>query len=334
MACGLQCADVGSGGGLHVSNFQEDSKIINCIFIENIASQGGGAQIGYSGMVPSSRREETILLSGCTFIRNQAGSGGAISQSRSYLDIYNCVFRDNSAVSYQGGAISTVRSKTNLGNCILSGNYAIERGASLYVRGGEGAGSRGKPMLFDFALTLNNCTFRGNTSPIGQTLYCESNGTVHLDNTIISNCIIDNEGNEIYNPDGSTMTISYTNLRGGIDTIYDPCEALIWSDGNINVDPLFADPGYWADINDPNIIAEPNDPNAAWIEGDYHLKSQVGRWDPESESWVVDNVTSPCIDAGDPNSSVGDEPEPNGGRINMGAYGGTEQASMSLSTGN
>jgi hypothetical protein len=43
----------------------------------------------------------------------------------------------------------------------------------------------------------------------------------------------------------------------------------------------------------------------------------------------LDDVTSPCIDAGDPNSPVGDEPEPNGDRINMGAYGGTTEASKS-----
>jgi hypothetical protein len=44
---------------------------------------------------------------------------------------------------------------------------------------------------------------------------------------------------------------------------------------------------------------------------------------------VKDDVTSPCIDAGDPNSPVGEEPFPNGGRINMGAYGGTAEASKS-----
>lgn len=43
----------------------------------------------------------------------------------------------------------------------------------------------------------------------------------------------------------------------------------------------------------------------------------------------MDDVTSPCIDAGDPNSPVGDEPMPNGGRVNMGAYGGTAEASKS-----
>ena len=44
---------------------------------------------------------------------------------------------------------------------------------------------------------------------------------------------------------------------------------------------------------------------------------------------MIDEVTSPCIDAGDPMSPIGREPFPNGGRINMGAYGGTAEASKS-----
>ncbi|MHC4864947.1 MAG: hypothetical protein ACYTEX_12725, partial [Planctomycetota bacterium] len=64
--------------------------------------------------------------------------------------------------------------------------------------------------------------------------------------------------------------------------------------------------------------------------GDYHLKSESGRWHPPSQSWVLDDVTSHCIDKGLWNSPVGDEPYPNGDRINMGAYGGTVEASKSL----
>jgi hypothetical protein len=41
----------------------------------------------------------------------------------------------------------------------------------------------------------------------------------------------------------------------------------------------------------------------------------------------MDPVTSLAIDAGDPTSSTGDEPAPNGGRRNTGAYGGTAEAS-------
>ncbi len=44
---------------------------------------------------------------------------------------------------------------------------------------------------------------------------------------------------------------------------------------------------------------------------------------------TIDEVTSPCIDAGDPMSPIGLEPFPNGGIINMGAYGGTSEASKS-----
>jgi len=63
--------------------------------------------------------------------------------------------------------------------------------------------------------------------------------------------------------------------------------------------------------------------------GDYHLQSQAGRWDPNSQSWVQDEVTSPCIDAGNMGSAIGFEPFPNGGIVNMGAYGGTAEASKS-----
>jgi len=63
--------------------------------------------------------------------------------------------------------------------------------------------------------------------------------------------------------------------------------------------------------------------------GDYHLRSKRGRYWPEHNLWVLDDVTSPCIDGGDPNDYPSDERMPNGGRVNMGAYGGTAYASMS-----
>ena len=97
--------------------------------------------------------------------------------------------------------------------------------------------------------------------------------------------------------------------------------------GNISADPLFAKPGYW----DPN--GTPNDTkDDFWVQGDYHLMSEAGRWDPAARQWVVDNVTSPCIDAGNDSPDWKNEPWPNGERINMGAYGGTVEASLSLST--
>lgn len=83
--------------------------------------------------------------------------------------------------------------------------------------------------------------------------------------------------------------------------------------GNISRNPCFVSLGYTSETG--------------WVPGDYRLQSQSGRWDSDAKIWILDPVTSPCINTGDPSSSVGDEPAPNGDRINMGAYGGTSQAS-------
>jgi hypothetical protein len=105
--------------------------------------------------------------------------------------------------------------------------------------------------------------------------------------------------------------VTYSNVQDGFAGI-----------GNIAVDPCFVDPGCW-DAN-----GTPDDPaDDVWVAGDYHLKSQAGHWDADSADWVLDNVTSACIDAGDPNASISVEPFPNGGYVNLGIYGGTAEAS-------
>jgi hypothetical protein len=151
---------------------------------------------------------------------------------------------------------------------------------------------------------VTNCTFSGN---IGGGMRNDSGST-----PIVTNCIF--WGNTGGSFDGSSSPIvTFSDVEGGF-----------LGTGNIDADPCFIDAGYW-DNNDT-----PGDPNDdIWVDGDYHLKSQAGRWDPNSESWVTDANTSLCVDAGNPGCPVGSEPMPNGNRINMGAYGGTPTASKS-----
>ncbi|MEN6315534.1 MAG: chitobiase/beta-hexosaminidase C-terminal domain-containing protein [Clostridiaceae bacterium] len=66
------------------------------------------------------------------------------------------------------------------------------------------------------------------------------------------------------------------------------------------------------------------------VNRDYHLKSQYGRWN--GSAFINDDVTSPCINAGDPGSDYSNEPMENGGRINVGRYGNTAEASKSIAT--
>ena len=91
--------------------------------------------------------------------------------------------------------------------------------------------------------------------------------------------------------------------RARYSCVQRPSEGL----GNFSSDPLFADP------------------NAK----DFHLQSERGRYWPRFDVWVLDRVTSPCINAGDPQADYSNEPKPNGGRVNLGAYGGTAYASLS-----
>jgi len=53
------------------------------------------------------------------------------------------------------------------------------------------------------------------------------------------------------------------------------------------------------------------------------------RWPAKRFEKIFQKTVQMCIDAGDPASAIGLEPEPNGGIINIGAYGGTTQASKS-----
>jgi hypothetical protein len=56
----------------------------------------------------------------------------------------------------------------------------------------------------------------------------------------------------------------------------------------------------------------------------------AGHWAPDQNDWIIDGYTSPCIDAGNPGYPLYDEPnDVNNLRINIGAYGGTAEASKS-----
>jgi hypothetical protein len=220
-----------------------------------------------------------------------------------------CQFIGNKA-GIEGGAINNRSGRlVRLASCLLSGNAAKEGGGAFATAHGD-------------EVKLVNCTASGNQAPQGRFL---RDATAAWDESRIriANCIIMDGDNEVWNA-RSTIDIEYSNLSDGHTAIHDPEGQVVWGTGNIDTDPLFADPGYW----DPNVT--PDDPNDDfWVDGDYHLRSQAGRWDPAAERWVVDEITSPCIDAGDPNSPIGHEPFPNGGIVNMGAYGGTVEASKS-----
>ena len=287
--------DGGGGIACHGTYGSSNPTITNCTFSGNSSSNGGGIGCWW---------DSNPTLTNCTFIGNAAGhKGGGIAcwgwAPPSSPTLANCTFVANSA--HEGGGMHNGYSSPTLTNCTFSGNVAQNTGGAV-------ANDRYSNSTF------TNCTFSGNKAPNGNALSSDLYyGKSYPSDIHISNCILWDGGSEIWNNDNSVITITYSDVQAG------------WpGEGNIDVDPCFAEVGYW----DPN--GTPTDINDDfWVDGDYHLKSQAGRWEPSSPSWVQDEVTSPCIDAGDIDSPIGLEPFPNGGRVNMGAYGGTAEASKS-----
>jgi len=321
-----------NGGGM-CNEDTNDLILTNCTFRDNSANPNGGGMF--------SRRSNQTLIN-CIFSGNKAYGGpwpytysgkGAGLYIFGDTEIINCAFRNN--LASEGGGVYYFRGVLTIAGCTFTGNSAENYGGGLYnydnmpdfimvnCTFGENSAEWGGGIFNHWSsqLRMSNCSFSGNIASNGSALSSDPSFTTFPGRIELTNCILWNGENTLFdpNPDCSTIAVTYSDVQGG------------WpGEGNINADPCFADPGYWADADDPNIVVELNDPNAVWIEGDYHLKSQAGRWDPNTQSWIQDDVTSPCIDAGDPNIPVGDESMPNGGIINMGAYGGTPQASKSI----
>jgi len=263
-----------SGGAIRCNNSSPTIK--NGIFTNNYAQWDGGAIHDFNS---------SPTISNCIFTNNSAvgNDGGAINNDLSNPVIKNCTFTANSAFDWGGAVRSIIYSCPQINNCTFNANKADDGGAIFCFNASNA--------------TITNSTFAGNNARNGNTLGTES--WEEPSSIYVSNCIIADDANQIWNNDDSDISIDYSNIQGGWPGI-----------GNIDADPCFVAPGYWADINDPNIPVEPDDPNAFWIDGDYHLLE-----------------TSPCIDTGDPNYI----PEPNetdldgkpriiNGRIDMGAY--------------
>jgi len=231
----------------------------------------------------------------CKFNRNSAYLGGALCSSGGLIS--NCIFNSNKAE--QGGGV------------FCHSSHAISIPDSIIgCSSTDGRIISSSDSFSKFSHKIINSTFTDNTATSeGGGIYCGE-----LTRVLVSNCIFwaDHafEGSEIAMfPTAlrSVLSISYSDVKGGEMEAHNPSGGLIWGDGNIDADPCFANP------------------NA----GDFYLKSQADRWYPSVADWTIDDATSPCIDAGDPMSPIGLEPFPNGGRANMGAYGGTAEASKS-----
>jgi len=211
-------------------------------------------------------RSSSLSVANCIVEGNRApggGGGAGVFGEESLVDFQNCMIRNNSGGD--GGGLFLIEGTARLKNCLLVGNSATDGGGINVFATASG-------------LQLTNCTIAENTAlDAGGGVLGEGSSIPSL-----KNCVV--WGNE---PDNlrvfyATAEVSWSNIEGG------------WpGDGNIDSDPLFADPAG----------------------GDYRL-----------------TAGSPCIDAGSNEAAVGvptdldgnlrlwDGDDVPGAVVDMGAY--------------
>jgi len=288
-------------GQNHILYCNNDS----CFSIKNLTVQNGNADYGggiycvYSNMT----------IDSVMFVGNSAKNGGGLYCEYSDLDLTNVRIRANDASA--GGGLYCQYCSPNLTNVRINENTADWSGAGIYC------GYSTSPHLLNVTITDNSTSTNYGG---GGGIYCGYSSTPHLINVVINENYA-NYGGGIYlasaNAYLTNVTISENNANNGGGIYCESSESylvncILWNDtpqeiyeysgivkatysdiqdgwigtGNIDADPLFADPE----------------------NGNFHLT-----W---ANFPIPDSTKSPCIDAGDPNSPL----DPDSTRADIGAY--------------
>ncbi|MHC4625865.1 MAG: right-handed parallel beta-helix repeat-containing protein [Planctomycetota bacterium] len=304
------------GGGIFCE-FSSPS-IVNCVIRDCGAELGGGiASVGGSPRILDCVIEQ--CTAGGLGSASSGGYGAGIALiAGSQAEMVNCAIRDNIAyVNSRGSGVYCRQSTALLVNCDISYNAAqgSVSGGGLYCSGSSAG------------MVLENCLVSNNVASAGGGLFAESFDHVRLANCTVADNRLSGSGawsngggvhvvggdivirnSIVWHNDGTAVMLSDSASQSPV--LFSNIQEHFPGQGNISAEPLFASPS----------------------SGDYHLKSAYGRYDSRWARWVKDSdyAYSPCIDAGDPQDPVGSEPFPNNSRLNMGAYGGTAEASKSV----
>jgi hypothetical protein len=312
------------GGGL-CNCYGSNPTVVDCVFQENSCA---GSSISGRGGGMANRHGSSPIVSNCTFVGNSVGynAGGLGNFDASSPRVTRCTFNGNTAI-LSGGAVGNWQDCVAVyKKCVFSGNYAGDGAGAVANMSGSGSafencifsdnntnGLGGAMKNTGAVVILANCTIDGNRADLTcGGVWSGMAGDVQLDNCILW-------GNSTGAEDLQSEPAQI--LAEGSDVRLRYCDVQNWSGelggiGNFGREPLFVDA----------------------TGGDYHLRSQGRRWDKSQSQWVCDSETSPCIDAGNPGSLLGDEPltspdDPNratlvNDRIDIGAFGGTGEASI------
>lgn len=272
----------GNGGGMNLVTFRVAT---NCVFTDNVASNGGGIYGSGAGYIIN-----------CQVVSNiaETGDGGGLYINNNSCIVSNCFISGNIA-SNSGGGVCLQAGK--VANCTLSDNTAVydanwdRGGGGIFLKGvchnciidGNRAGCGGGVYLNGTTGYAIDCLIRDNVS-LSTWMFSGGGGafsragTLYLNNcTVVSNCSAGNGGG-LNGPSPIVVenSIIYFNTSATANSNY-----YLSSSGCALTNSCFAPNvgGAIAANSTNNLIANPQFVDPA--SGDYRLKNE-----------------SPCIDTG------------------------------------
>ena len=273
-------------------------------------------------------RVNDVTIENCKFLNNKTrgkfgGSYGhavALALTSSRGVVRGCEFRGN---------VSTTKCPQIVNINLFSGGWTFDRclfagntlgGDATYSYGGliEVQAEQEPAATVD----IRNCTFAYNTVADGAAVNAYS-GTIRVRNSIFWQ-------NVATQPAQHGCDLITTSAAGSCSASY-----CLFAEKGAACYSKYNGLGTLDVTAETCLAADPCFVTSAWnpetdkaTDIDLHLLSGAGYRKNGGETWYFsEGVQSPAIDAGDPDDSVGDEPDPNGGVINLGTYGGTASAS-------
>jgi len=301
----------GAGVCLHNSN----AVFIGCRITGNTTMQNGG------GIYCSTRSATFIdcIISGNT--AEEVGGGIVLEESGSIFE--NCEISENSAPMAAG--VSCAASSAQFENCTISNNIPeFEAYECMYFHFSSGViinnciiSENTGPGIscYHSDLAITNCSISGNTGS-GITCWGQSSPT-------ITGCLINGNSNEYHGggiaiSSGSNPQIQNCTITGNTASYYG---GGIWCD---NSDPSGVNNIIWANIapegsqiyiSGGQFGCTFSDIQGGW-EGEGNIDADPLFYSTTGDSAYFLTAGSPCIDAGDPDSSL----DPDSTRADMGAY--------------
>lgn len=282
--------DLGGNDGANFTNYEDNSHHV-------VVGSGTDSTTVLDGFIISGGHANAP-----GFEYPQTGGAGMYNEAGSPT-ISNCIFENNLAeVRGGGGILNHAGSSPQISHVKFRNNSA----------GLDGSGA-GIYNAYSSNPNLTDCLFKDNSGSYGGAMHNVYTSVVTLTNCTFSGNTASVRGGAVRSFWNSDLTV--------INTIF-------WGDSGPEGPEIALDNGsrmtiHYSDLDGGQAMIYPPGASVTWgtgtidadprfIDADLHLRTD-----------------SPCIDAGDPTYDYSQEPVPNGSRINMGAYGNTQEATIS-----